>query len=246
MPYLPPGSSAPTALPTIPRTKHRHLPTAPLQSLKQTLTTAEDILAAQLARPEGGKGEKEHDPPSSFQEHDDKLSRPRSLSIIPHDMGGKTPDCEHVEHAPKSPSHSPSHSPLPPVKPYPHAQAQGHTPSQSPASQQGGDGQVRKVPGESAALGPDMVSEMEAAVEKDTGVKVEIKLASREKDAVSMYSEAIYAYTHSLYLQAKTSSSSTSSSGARGERKKTGNFGSKMSGMEKMAQQKALAARLNG
>ncbi|TYJ52517.1 hypothetical protein B9479_006877 [Cryptococcus floricola] len=265
MPYLPPGSDTPTALPIIPRTKHRKKDVnrpAPLPSIKK-ITTAEDILADQLfhiavrspltdsgSKVEEGEGEGEgeeedhdHDPPMlehesqghpspagtsirtlSSQGHGGEL-HPRSLSIS-HDLGEKTPDCEHVEHA----LHT--HSPSPPA-----------SPSRNEVSfrEEGGEGdgdKVRKVAGE-----------MEAAVKERTGIHVEIRLASPgEKDAVSMYSEAIYAYTHSLYLQAKTSSASSSSksSSSKAERKKTGSFGSKMSGMERMAQQKALAARLNG
>ncbi|WWC91462.1 uncharacterized protein L201_006408 [Kwoniella dendrophila CBS 6074] len=64
------------------------------------------------------------------------------------------------------------------------------------------------------------------------------------KNAVTLYKEAIYAYTHGLWIQAKLSSS-------RAERRRQsvssgGQFGSKQSGMEKMAAKKALAKRLNG
>ncbi|KAK8843505.1 hypothetical protein IAR55_007165 [Kwoniella newhampshirensis] len=63
-------------------------------------------------------------------------------------------------------------------------------------------------------------------------------------DPINRYREELYAYTHSLYIQAKLSSS-------RAERRRQsvslqGQFGSRTSGMEKMAAKKALAKHLNG
>ncbi|WVF67215.1 hypothetical protein IAT40_001963 [Kwoniella sp. CBS 6097] len=65
-----------------------------------------------------------------------------------------------------------------------------------------------------------------------------------ERDAFTLYTEGLYAYTKTLYIQAKLSLS-------RAERRRQSvsihnQFGVKQSGMEKMAAKKALARRLNG
>lgn len=70
----------------------------------------------------------------------------------------------------------------------------------------------------------------------------DVRMQDLEKDPLSLYSEAIYAYTHKLYLRAQHSAT-------RAERKKDlmyPQFGSKPTGMEKMARKKAIARQLNG
>ncbi|WWC64275.1 uncharacterized protein I303_106885 [Kwoniella dejecticola CBS 10117] len=67
---------------------------------------------------------------------------------------------------------------------------------------------------------------------------------TQEQNAFDLYRQGLYAYTHTLWIQAKLSSS-------RAERRRQsvsvqGSFGAKQSGMEKMAAKKALAKRLNG
>ncbi|WWC73336.1 uncharacterized protein I206_107303 [Kwoniella pini CBS 10737] len=67
---------------------------------------------------------------------------------------------------------------------------------------------------------------------------------SEDKTAFDLYRQGLYAYTHTLWIQAKLSSS-------RAERRRqsvsiSGQFGAKQSGMERMAAKKALAKRLNG
>ncbi|ODO11203.1 hypothetical protein I350_01807 [Cryptococcus amylolentus CBS 6273] len=200
MPYLPPGSDTPTALPIIPRTKHRAKDVdrpAALPSIKK-ITTAEDILAAQLAHidvrspltdSEEEEGEEEeHDPPMLEHESQGHPSpagtsirtlssqghgggggelHPRSFSIS-HDLGGKTPDCEHVEHALHTQSPSPPSSPS-------RNEVSFREEGEEGGGGEGDGDEVRKVAGE-----------MEAAVKERTGIQVEIKLASPgEKDAVT-------------------------------------------------------------
>ncbi|ODN80062.1 hypothetical protein L198_07872 [Cryptococcus wingfieldii CBS 7118] len=104
MPYLAPGSDAPTTLPIIPRTKHRakDVPRpAALPSIKK-ITTAEDILASQLSHiavrcpltdSEGEEGEEEdHDPPMLEHESQGHPSPAgtsiRTLSSQGHGGGG--------------------------------------------------------------------------------------------------------------------------------------------------------------
>ncbi|WVN91182.1 uncharacterized protein L203_106439 [Cryptococcus depauperatus CBS 7841] len=73
-----------------------------------------------------------------------------------------------------------------------------------------------------------------------------IKVVSAERrcnggdDPLSLYSKALYAYTHKLFLTAKRSS-------LKADKRQTSfsQFGSKASGMEKAVQKKALARRLN-
>ncbi|WRT68826.1 uncharacterized protein IL334_005806 [Kwoniella shivajii] len=86
--------------------------------------------------------------------------------------------------------------------------------------------------------------------EEEEGKKVAGELQTQaavtqemENDALAAYRERLYAYTHSLWIQAKLSSS-------RAERRRQSvsihGFTNKQSGMEKMAAKKALAKRLNG
>lgn len=94
----------------------------------------------------------------------------------------------------------------------------------------------------------EMVGKMDdrgVTVQEQTASKVmipDVKQHGIEKDPLSLYSEAIYAYTHKLYLRAQHSVT-------RSQRKKDlaySQFGSKPTGMEKMARKKAIARQLNG
>ncbi|WVW79143.1 hypothetical protein I302_101109 [Kwoniella bestiolae CBS 10118] len=69
-----------------------------------------------------------------------------------------------------------------------------------------------------------------------------ISISDEDRTAFDLYRQGLYAYTHTLWIQAKLSSS-------RAERRRQSvstQFGAKQSGMEKMAAKKALAKRLNG
>ncbi|KAK6904498.1 hypothetical protein L486_03035 [Kwoniella mangroviensis CBS 10435] len=94
--------------------------------------------------------------------------------------------------------------------------------------------------------GEDVV-QSDTDTNSNTNSKTDLSsMVDREEDrnAFAVYRQGLYAYTHTLWIQAKLSSS-------RAERRRQSvssqsQFGSKQSGMEKMAAKKALAKRLNG
>ncbi|WVR09259.1 hypothetical protein IAU60_006324 [Kwoniella sp. DSM 27419] len=179
-----------------------------------------------------------------------------------HDSGAASSvDLDTINRSLASTSLAGSTTSTPPLEPYADGYDEGHStkslPRSSPATssvislpeQKEGqdpharlddedDDEGRKVAGEpESPLGGQTVDAKEIPVIDPLG------LASGD-DAYALYKQGLYAYTHTLYIQAKLSNS-------RAERRRQsvsihGQFGARQSGMEKMAAKKALARRLNG
>ncbi|WVQ94809.1 hypothetical protein IAU59_001892 [Kwoniella sp. CBS 9459] len=99
----------------------------------------------------------------------------------------------------------------------------------------------RKIAGDIETKPATLTSGASEAIDGTAWIPVP---TAAERDALTVYTAELYAYTKTLYIQAKLSLS-------RAERRRQSGsapsqFGVKQSGMEKMAAKKALARRLNG
>ncbi|WVQ81575.1 hypothetical protein IAT38_003699 [Cryptococcus sp. DSM 104549] len=247
MPYLPPGSSQPQP---IPQARQRTVISPPPPPSSEPAPPPIDDIPTPRASDIYPTPKSEHNPAmptsSSSPHHSSSpapIPVPRTRVTSPEDMLSSALAATSLDSATSAVSAGTSSSP-PSL-----CDSQGHP---SPAATS-----VRSLPSDredrGGAGGVDEEEEedgIKVAGERDAGsaspdvdveaAKAAVREPPGEKDAVSLYSEAIYAYTHTLYIQAKLSSSRTE------RRKQASQYAPKPSGMEKMAAKKALARRLNG
>ncbi|WWD20954.1 hypothetical protein CI109_105432 [Kwoniella shandongensis] len=246
MPYVPPGQSSAGPLPVIPRSaKTITKPSGPSIPTEQTKVVQEDVPTPRAETVTSHPSSAVPTPPpsqrtDSTQRHggegesiDDLTSQLDSTSLRSNDNDNVPPPSTTRTSSSPPPSLSSSsiHQPSPASTSILSLSEQG-TDSSAPSSTRGDD--EDECAGEEGGVGGGgggkVVSTPASTTTSSPGLG---------ESAMSRYREQLYAYTHSLYIQAKLSSSKAE------RRRQSVSFGVKPSGMEKMAAKKALARHLN-